>query len=153
MVPDASVTCLGLEYFCSAGDDLWSQSDEELVALAAREVEAIGLLERARVVDATVLRVHKASPVYDDGFQQALDCVRSWTDRLRNLQLVGRNGMHKYNNQDHAMMTAMLCARNIVAGRQVYDLWQVNQDAEYHEGGTAGEVKSFGLRTVPARAR
>ena len=131
MVPDASVTCLGLEYFCSAGDDLWSQSDEELVALAAREVEAIGLLERARVVDATVLRVHKAYPVYDDGFQQALDCVRSWTDRLRNLQLVGRNGMHKYNNQDHSMLTALLAVRNLSGER--HDLWAVNADEEYHE--------------------
>jgi protoporphyrinogen oxidase len=131
MVPDASVTCLGLEYFCSAGDDLWAQADEQLAALGRRELEAIGLLNGARVVDATVLRVHKAYPVYDDGFQNALEGVRSWTDGLRNLQLVGRNGMHKYNNQDHSMLTALLAVRNLSGER--HDLWAVNADEEYHE--------------------
>ena len=131
MVPDGSVTCLGLEYFCSVGDDLWSQTDEKLIALAAREVEAIGLLNGARVIDATVLRVQKAYPVYDDGFQGALEGVRAWTDRLRNLQLVGRNGMHKYNNQDHSMLTALLAVRNLCGER--HDLWAVNADEEYHE--------------------
>jgi protoporphyrinogen oxidase len=131
MVPDDRVTCLGLEYFCSAGDDLWSMRDEALVALGTREIGAIGLLKGARVVDATVLRVHKAYPVYDEAFQSALDAVRAWTGGLRNLQLVGRNGMHKYNNQDHSMLTAQLAVRNLCGER--HDLWAVNADEEYHE--------------------
>jgi protoporphyrinogen oxidase len=131
MVPDPSVTCLGLEYFCSAGDDLWSRSDAELVALGTREVESIGLLNGARVVDACVLRVHKAYPVYDDGFEAAVETVRAWAGRLRNLQLVGRNGMHKYNNQDHSMLTAQLAVRNLLGDR--HDLWSINADEAYHE--------------------
>ena len=120
-----------LEYFCSAGDDLWSMADEALIALGTREVGAIGLLNGARVIDATVLRIHKAYPVYDDGYQPALDAVRAWSARLRNLQLVGRNGMHKYNNQDHSMLTAQLAVRNLSGER--HDLWAVNADEEYHE--------------------
>jgi protoporphyrinogen oxidase len=131
MVPDPSLTCLGLEYFCSEGDDLWRMRDDDLIALGTREVAAIGLLQGARVVDATVLRVHKAYPVYDDGFAAALARVREWTSRLTNLQLVGRNGMHKYNNQDHSMLTARLAVRNLFG--EHHDLWAVNADEEYHE--------------------
>jgi protoporphyrinogen oxidase len=131
MVPDPSLTCLGLEYFCSEGDDLWRMDDDAIVALARREVESIGLLQGARVADATVLRVRKAYPVYDEGFVKALAAVREWTARLDNLQLVGRNGMHKYNNQDHSMLTARLAVRNLFGER--HDLWAVNADEEYHE--------------------
>jgi protoporphyrinogen oxidase len=131
MVPDPALTCLGLEYFCSEGDELWGMDDGDLAALGARELDAIGLLQGARVVDATVLRVHKAYPVYDDGFAHALDTVRRVTEGLENLQLVGRNGMHKYNNQDHSMLTARLAVRNLFGER--HDLWRVNADEEYHE--------------------
>ncbi|MFI5178348.1 MAG: NAD(P)/FAD-dependent oxidoreductase [Vicinamibacterales bacterium] len=149
MVPDASLTCLGLEYFCSEGDDLWRMDDEALVALGARELEAMGLLGAGRVVDASVLRVFKASPVYDDGYGLALDTIREWTNRLTNLQLVGRNGMHKYNNQDHSMLTAQLAVRNLLGER--HDLWAVNADEEYHE---EGETRALAASQplVPRRA-
>jgi protoporphyrinogen oxidase len=133
MVPDPKLTCLGLEYFCSAGDDLWLMQDEDVVALATRELEAIGLIRADRVVDATVLRVRKAYPVYDEGYVDALARIRSWLAPLTNLQLVGRNGMHKYNNQDHSMLTARLAVRNLFGER--HDLWAVNADEEYHEEG------------------
>jgi protoporphyrinogen oxidase len=154
MVPVPGTVCYGLEYFCFEGDGLWNSTDEELLQLGASELANIGLGHTKDVLDGCVVRQRKAYPVYDDGYASNVETIRrELRSAYPNLHLVGRNGMHKYNNQDHAMMTAMLCVRNIVAGRQVYDLWQVNQDAEYHEGGTAGEVKSFGLRTVPARAR
>jgi len=95
MVPDQRLTCLGLEYFCSAGDDLWTMDDERVIALATREVDAIGIARAERVIDATVLRVHKAYPVYDEGYAEALERIRAWLTPLTNLHLVGRNGMHK----------------------------------------------------------
>jgi protoporphyrinogen oxidase len=132
MVPNADTTCLGLEYFCFEGDGLWSMSDPELLALGERELKRIGLMTGARVVDGTVVRVPKAYPVYDDGYR---DRVRMLVDELKrvadNVQVVGRNGMHRYNNQDHAMMTGFLAARNLMGGR--HDLWAVNDDAEYLE--------------------
>ncbi|OFV92533.1 MAG: FAD-dependent oxidoreductase [Acidobacteria bacterium RIFCSPLOWO2_12_FULL_65_11] len=131
MVPDPRLTCLGLEYFCSEGDDLWRMPDEALVTLATREAVAIGLVRPGTVTDATVLRVFKAYPVYDDGYLEALGTIREWLARFANLQLVGRNGMHKYNNQDHSMLTAMLAVRNLCGER--HDLWEVNADQEYHE--------------------
>ena len=131
MVPDASVTCLGLEYFCSHGDDLWAMDDAALIRLATREADAIGISKGAQVVDATVARVRKAYPVYDETYERALADARTVTDRLGNLQLVGRNGMHKYNNQDHSMLTARLAVRNYFGER--HDLWAVNADEEYHE--------------------
>jgi protoporphyrinogen oxidase len=109
------------------------------------------------VVDGCVVRQPKAYPVYDDDYAAHVNTIREEMEaRFPTLHLVGRNGMHKYNNQDHAMMTAMLCVQNILADRKVYDLWQVNQDAEYHEAGTAGhqqQVAGTGLRLVPARVR
>ena len=131
MVPDPALTCLGLEYFCTRGDALLAMDDDALIALAARELEAIGLVARARVVDGTVLRVRKAYPIYDDGYRDAIAEVRAWAERFSNLQLVGRNGMHKYNNQDHSMLTARLAVRNLFGER--HDLWTINADEEYHE--------------------
>jgi len=131
MVPDQSRTCLGLEYFCTEGDDLWTMDDGQLIALAAREVESIGISRGARVVDATVARVQRAYPVYDETYECALADARSVTDPIGNLQLVGRNGMHKYNNQDHSMLTARLAVRNYFGER--HDLWAVNADEAYHE--------------------
>ncbi len=138
LVPDATKTSLGLEYFCFEGDDLWIKSDEELLAIGRREIDAIGLVSAADVVDGCVVRVPKAYPVYDDDYQAHLTVIREWLKKFPNLELAGRNGMHKYNNQDHSMMTALLAARNIL-GLGHFDTWKVNTDAEYHEG--TGEDK------------
>jgi protoporphyrinogen oxidase len=153
MVPDPAMCCYGLEYFCFEGDGLWTASDESLVALAKKELEQIGLGRAADVADGCVVRQKKAYPVYDDEYALHVDRLRQEFEKnYPTLHLVGRNGMHKYNNQDHAMMTAMLCVENILAGRRVYDLWRVNQDAEYLEvGEAASESGAGGLRLVPRR--
>jgi protoporphyrinogen oxidase len=132
LVPDPTKTSLGLEYFCFEGDDLWTSTDAELLALGRREIDAIGLVSASDVVDGCVVRVPKAYPVYDDDYQSHLVTIRNWIKTLPNLELAGRNGMHKYNNQDHSMMTALLAARNIL-GLGRFDTWKVNTDAEYHE--------------------
>jgi protoporphyrinogen oxidase len=138
MVPEPGRSSLGLEYFCFEGDDVWSRSDEDLIALGRREIDAIGLVPASRVVDGCVVRMPKAYPVYDDDYLQRVQVVRSWLDaKLPNLALTGRNGMHKYNNQDHSMMTALLAARNLL-GQGPFDPWNVNTDAEYHESGPTG---------------
>ncbi len=155
MVPDPQMACYGLEYFCFEGDGLWTSSDADLVERAKREMHQIGLADPKDVVDGCVVRQQKAYPVYDDVYAANVDKVRRHLDeRYPGLHLVGRNGMHKYNNQDHAMMTAMLCVKNILAGQNVYDLWRVNEDAEYHESGERGaEASTSGLRDVPKRVR
>jgi protoporphyrinogen oxidase len=131
MVPDQSRTCLGLEYFCSEGDETWNLSDAGLIALAKAELGALGLAPVDRVIDGTVVRMHKAYPVYDEGYEAALDLVRRYLAGFGNLQLIGRNGMHKYNNQDHSMVTAILAVRNLFG--EHHDLWAINADDEYHE--------------------
>jgi protoporphyrinogen oxidase len=137
MVPNDSQTCLGLEYFCFEGDGLWSLSDRELVALGTRELEAVGLASGDLVVDGAVVRMPKAYPVYDEGYEDALAIVRDYLEGFDNLQVIGRNGMHKYNNQDHSMLTAILAVRNL-CGEQ-FDIWAVNADDEYHEEQRGGE--------------
>ncbi len=149
MVADSGRTCLGLEYFCFEGDGLWTMTDSDLVALAAGELEQLGLCRREEVVDGTVVRMRKAYPVYDEGYQDRVATVREWIERdLPNLHLCGRNGMHKYNNQDHSMMTALLVARRI-AGVSDLDPWKVNTDAEYHE--EVREGPDAAGRGAPAR--
>ena len=154
MLPQEGMTCLGLEYFCFEGDGLWAAQDAELVALAKREIDHIGLIRSDEVVDACVVRQAKAYPVYDDAYRTHVDAIRAeLAESYPGLHLVGRNGMHKYNNQDHAMMTAMLTVRNILAGEALYDIWDVNEDAEYHEGGTSGEREALrSERMVPRKA-
>ena len=143
MVPDPSWTCLGLEYFCTEGDDLWTMSDADLVALARRELAQIGLGDASKVRRGVVVRAPKAYPVYDEGYADAVRIVRDGLAGVENLQLVGRNGMHKYNNQDHSMLTGILAARNILGDR--FDLWQVNVEEEYHEqAGAGGAHPEFG---------
>jgi protoporphyrinogen oxidase len=154
MVPDPDKACYGLEYFCFEHDGIWDSKDEELIELAKRELMKIGLAEEGDVLDGCVVRQKKAYPVYDDDYALHVATIRQELDtRFPNLHLVGRNGMHKYNNQDHAMMTAMLCAENILADSKLYDLWQVNGDAEYHEAGSvpAEETQGTALRLVPMR--
>ncbi len=131
MVQDQSKTCLGLEYFCFEGDGLWQMSEAELIELGKRELVEIGLVEAKDVVDGKVLKVPKAYPIYDNDYKNALQIIRGFLGRLGNLQLVGRNGMHKYNNQDHSMLTAMLAVENICGAK--HNLWQVNTEADYHE--------------------
>ncbi len=139
MVPDAAYCCYGMEYFCFEGDAVWSASDGELIALAKRELAQIGLARQEEVTDGCVVRQAKAYPIYDDGYAANVAIIREEVARnYPGLHVVGRNGMHKYNNQDHAMMTAMLTVKNMLLGKEAYDVWQVNQDAEYHEAGTAG---------------
>jgi protoporphyrinogen oxidase len=154
MIPDADSVCLGLEYFCFEGDGLWASSDEELVALAKREIDHIGLMGLNDIFDACVVRQAKAYPVYDETYRANVAAVRAeLAERFPTLHLVGRNGMHKYNNQDHAMMTGMLTALNIIAGEPKYDAWDVNEDAEYGEAGTHGASGALSsLRLVPQRA-
>ncbi len=119
------------EYFCFEGDSMWTMSDRELIEFAKNELDILGLVELSDVEDGAVVRMPKAYPVYDAVYHKSLKTIRFFVDNIRNLQLVGRNGMHRYNNQDHSMMTAMLAVRNI-AGEN-HDLWSVNVDEEYHE--------------------
>ena len=133
MVPDPGNSCLGLEYFCFEGDNLWTMSDDALIRQAADELVYLGLIDRSAILDGTVLRMPKAYPVYDGTYQRGVSAIRSFLETVPNLQLVGRNGMHRYNNQDHSMLTAVLAARNICGAR--YDLWRVNADTEYSEEG------------------
>jgi protoporphyrinogen oxidase len=153
MVPDEALACVGLEYFCFEGDGLWSASDDDLIALATKELATLGLADPATVVGGRVVRQEKAYPVYDDAYRTNVEEMRGELEaRYPTLHLVGRNGMHRYNNQDHAMMTAMLTVRNIQAGERIYDIWAVNEDAEYHESGNEGERAALASeRLVPAR--
>jgi protoporphyrinogen oxidase len=152
MVPDPKLACYGLEYFCFENDALWSSSDAALLELATRELAHVGLGAREDVLDGCVVRQPKAYPVYDDGYSRRIQLVSAeLAQRYPTFHPVGRNGLHKYNNQDHAMMTAMLTVKNIVAGRRVWDVWKVNQDAEYHEAGRPGAAHDpHGLRAVTA---
>lgn len=151
MVPDPAMCCYGMEYFCFEGDGIWAASDEELIKKASRELIKIGLANELDIVDGHVVRQVKAYPVYDEDYKKHVAVVCEDLDkRFKTLHVVGRNGMHKYNNQDHAMMTAMLTVKNILAGEKKFDVWWVNQDAEYHEAGLAGEE---GLRGVPEKVR
>mgnify|MGYP001765811290 CR=1 FL=1 len=143
MVPEAGVTCLGLEYFCTAGDALWERSDAALAELASREAVQIGLVPAGAVRDARVVRMEKAYPVYDRGYAERVQVIREALAGIENLQSVGRNGMHKYNNQDHSMLTGLLAARNLNLG--AFNLWNVNTDAQYQEAGCGtGEGRARG---------
>jgi protoporphyrinogen oxidase len=155
MVPDPNYCSFGLEYFCFEGDGLWTARDQDLIALGKKELERVQLGVAADVVDGCVIRQPKAYPVYDDNYRQHMKVIREALEaHCPRLHLVGRNGMHKYNNQDHAMMTAMLTARNILAGKQKYDVWAVNEDGEYHEAGEAGASSASDLkRAVASSAR
>jgi protoporphyrinogen oxidase len=158
LVPEPGRTCLGLEYFCSREDDIWQKDDATLIALATGELSALGLAPGASVVDAAVVRVPDAYPVYDSTYRGHLETVRRFLDPIPNLHTVGRNGMHKYNNQDHSMYAAMLTVANLHG--EAHDVWAVNSDFEYHEAdrlrpsavnGTRPHIADP-LRPVPRRA-
>ena len=133
MTPNPNLTCLGVEYFCNISDAIWKTADADLIALAKREMVQLGLVRGQDVVDGAVVRMPKAYPVYDRGYQDGLEAVRGFLARVPNLQLVGRNGMHRYNNQDHSMLTAILAARNVAGAR--FDLWNLTVDKDYLETG------------------
>jgi protoporphyrinogen oxidase len=139
MVPDPGKTSLGFEYFCNEGDDVWCMPDADLVALAAREVEVLRLARRDEVVDGCVVRAEKAYPIYDASYREQLARVRGYLEGFENLQTIGRNGLHRYDNQDHAMLTGLLAAENLLDGAR-HDVWTVNADAAYHEEIQAEEV-------------
>jgi protoporphyrinogen oxidase len=141
MVPDPSMTSLGMEYFVSEGDDLWVKPDSELIDLAKQELEFLKLASAGDVVDGAVKRTRKAYPVYDSTYRENLNVVRGYLDSFENLQTVGRNGMHKYNNQDHSMMTALLAARNICGEKNF--VWNVNTGMEYQE-----EIRVYSAKDV-----
>ena len=132
MVPDQTKTSLGLEYFCTEGDSLWNMTDHDLIELGKREVDLTGLASYDDVEDGCVVRVPKSYPIYDSHYRDHLAILRKFVDNLENFQTIGRNGLHRYNNQDHAMLTGMLAVRNLTLGEQ-NDLWSVNTDQEYHE--------------------
>jgi protoporphyrinogen oxidase len=151
MVATPGVTCLGLEYFCNRGDDLWALPDDELVALAGRELEALGLAAAGDCLDGCVLRAHDAYPVYDAAYLQHRRTIRAWLDaNLVNLFPAGRGGLHNYNSQDHAMMTGLLSVRNALDGEE-FDVWAVNTDEEYAETGSAAGAAATDRRLVPSR--
>jgi protoporphyrinogen oxidase len=127
-------TCLGAEYFCFQGDETWSLPDHALVELAKRELAKIGLIDPAHVVDGVAIRVPRAYPMYDKGYDTVVATLRRYLEAIPNLQTVGRNGMHRYNNQDHSMWTAVLGALNLIDGAS-HDVWSVNAEEEYHEEG------------------
>jgi protoporphyrinogen oxidase len=131
MVPDEGKTCVGMEYFCNKGDDIWSMSDSDLIRLAADELSSIGLAVKSEVRDGTVIRQTSAYPVYDNGYREQLSVIQEYLKTIDNLQTVGRNGMHHYNNQDHSMLTGLLAVRNILG--EAHDLWTVNTERSYYE--------------------
>jgi len=127
-------TCLGVEYFCFRGDEIWEMSDEQAVELATRELAAIGLIDASKVVDGVKVLVPKAYPTYDLEYEGAVATIRTYLENFENLQTCGRNGLHRYNNQDHSMWTALLATLNVLDGAR-HDVWSVNMEADYHEEG------------------
>ncbi len=133
MVADPAKVWLGLEYFCNESDEIWNLSDEDMVALATKELSTIGIIDAAEVLDATVLRMEKTYPAYFGTYSRFAE-IREHVDRYQNLFLIGRNGMHRYNNQDHSMLTAMMAVDDIIAGKtDRSDLWELNTEMDYHE--------------------
>ena len=131
MVPDPAKTCLGMEFFCDEDDDLWNRPDRELIAIASQELEILGLAKAVNVEDGVVIRQPDAYPVYDPGYRENLLVIREFLNGIENLQVIGRGGMHRYNNMDHSMLTGILAVKNL-AGEK-HDLWKVNTDSAYYE--------------------
>ena len=144
-------TCLGLEYFVFEGDELWTMPDADLVELGKRELEVLGLVDPAKVEAGYVVRMPKAYPTYDEGYKTNVAVLRDWLEaNTPNVHPVGRNGMHKYNNQDHSMYTAMLTVENILGAS--HDIWQVNVEEEYHEQGSGQAGTGRDAPLLPKRA-
>ena len=131
MCANPNQASIGMEYFLNDDEPMWSMEDQDLIQFAAKEIEQIGLAPAKSVVDGAIIRQPKAYPVYDSEYQDALDVVQAWLKQLENFQTVGRNGLHRYNNQDHSMLSAMFAARNILGAE--HDVWNVNVERAYHE--------------------
>ena len=143
MVADPHTVWLGMEYFCNKGDRLWEMNDEAFINLAIKELETIGLIQLKDVLDAHLVRMEKAYPAYF-GTYHNFETIRVFTDSFPNLFLIGRNGMHKYNNSDHSMLTAMTAVDNICNGRlDKNNIWNINTEQEYHETND-GDISSEG---------
>jgi protoporphyrinogen oxidase len=150
MVPDPEKACVGLEYFCFEGDSLWTKSDAALVDLATKELAALGLADPSKVERGHVVRVPKAYPMYDAEYAERVATIREWLDPIENLQQVGRNGLHRYNNSDHSMLTAIRAVENLRGAG--HDIWAVNADSAYHEEATADEHPYRAAPETPAMA-
>ena len=148
MVPDPSQTSLGLEYFLWDKDEEWTWSKERLIELGVRECAQIGLIDPREVKDGTVVRMEKAYPVYDQSYQDNVSIIRQYLGTFSNFQTIGRNGLHRYNNQDHSMLTGVYAAGNILGER--HDVWSVNTEQEYHEEERVAQ-STVGDRLVPSR--
>jgi protoporphyrinogen oxidase len=149
-------TCLGLEYFVFEGDEHWTMDDADLIELGKKELDILGLVEAGKVETGYVVRMPKAYPVYDEHYQDNVDVLRGWlSQHVRNVHPVGRNGMHRYNNQDHSMLTAMLSAENILGAD--HDIWTVNVEEDYHEEQTSTKPTALnrgnGGRDAPVISR
>jgi len=153
MVPDPAKTSLGVEYFCDEGDETWSMHDADLISLATDELEVLGLVKPGDVLDGVVFRQPKAYPVYDRTYQDQRRVIRDFLSTIDNLQTIGRNGVHRYNNMDHSMRTGLLAARNVLGAQ--HDVWEVNEEEAYlEEGGreTPGEVLAQAFARLDALA-
>jgi protoporphyrinogen oxidase len=149
MVPNDTDASIGMEYFCFEGDELWNMPDEELVAMASREIEQLHLARADRVKFGFVARVHKAYPIYDELYAERVATIRAWLETIANIQQVGRNGLHHYNNSDHSMLTAMRAVDNILLGAG-HDIWAVNAESVYHEEHVENEDPYRRPPTTPA---
>jgi protoporphyrinogen oxidase len=149
MVPNTTDASVGMEYFCFEGDDLWSASDDELVELAKFEIEKLGLARADAVKFGFVVRVHKAYPIYDVEYGERVATIRGWLEGIGNLTQVGRNGLHRYNNSDHSMLTAMRAVDNLLLGTH-HDIWAVNVESVYHEEKTENEEPYRDPPSTPA---
>jgi protoporphyrinogen oxidase len=134
MVADIEKVWIGLEYFCNEGDKLWEMSDNEFVQFAINEIHSIDIIDKNEVIDSVIIRMPKTYPAYFGTYSQ-FNVIRNFTDKFENLFLIGRNGMHKYNNQDHSMLTAITAVNNIISGEKSKDnIWNINTEEDYHEG-------------------
>ena len=131
LLPNPDTASVGMEYFCQENDGLWAMSDDDLIELASKELDQIHLADKDSTIGGFVIRQRKAYPIYDPQSKDALDTVAEWLKGLENFQTVGRNGLHRYNNQDHSMLTAMYAARNLAGANE--DIWSVNVERSYHE--------------------
>jgi protoporphyrinogen oxidase len=151
MVPDPANASVGLEYFCFEGDELWSRSDGDLLALATREIAQLRLADPARVRGGYVARVPKAYPIYDSDYAQRILTIRGWLETVDNLQQIGRNGLHRYNNSDHSSLTAMRAVENLLSGAS-HDIWAVNAESVYHEQSVRDEHPYAAVPPAPETA-
>jgi protoporphyrinogen oxidase len=149
MVPNDTDASIGMEYFCFEGDEVWSMADEDLVDMATRELQDLGLARAEHVKMGFVVRVHKAYPMYDAQYPERVAAIRAWLDDVPNLIQVGRNGLHRYNNSDHSMLTAMRAVENILSGA-AHDIWAVNAESVYHEEDVTEEQPYKDAPSTPA---